>query len=592
MAEAKRKLAAILAADVAGYSRLMGDDEEATIAILDVCREVFRDRIAAHDGRVVDTAGDSVLARFDSVVEAVRCAVEVQDELVNANAELADGRRMKFRIGINVGDVVEKDDGTIYGDGVNIAARLESLAEPGATVVSEDAQRQVAGKIDLDFQDIGEHHVKNIARPIRAFRLRATTAPMPASESDPDMPVLASPKIAVLPFSNMGGDPEQEFFVDGVAEDIITRLARFPNIGVIARNSSFKFKGEAVDVRAVGKDLGATYVLEGSVRRFEHRIRVTAQLLTASDGTHLWAETYDRDLTAGDVFTIQDDITARVVGAVASSDGVLAQAALLRTADRAPTELGSYECVLKANEFFRQVTPETHLEARACLSRVVAHEPRYAEALASLSILTNEEELYGFNPEPELDPPLDRALGLARDAVAADPTSALGHWALARVSYFRGDLDLFESAADRALALAPNDTIMLAGAGLHLAYVGHWERGLSLIDRAIALNPHHQSWYFFPRFYDAYRRGKDDEALAIANRINMPDYFWTYVLLSAVYAQLDMLEDASAAIARLRDLYPGYSVEIMISMHRQWQHSDDVIGRMVEGLTKAGLPEI
>ena len=294
MAEAKRKLAAILAADVVGYSRLMGDDDRATMDMLNVCRDVFRAHISDHDGRVVDTTGDSVLATFESVVEAVRCAVDVQSEVADRNGALPEHRRMEFRIGINLGDVIVQDDGTIYGDGVNVAARLEGLAEPGGAVISEDAYRQVEGKIDMDFHDIGEHDVKNIARPIRAYRLLDTKAAkrQSAHTEAPPEPILSDgPALAVLPFANLSTDPEQAFFADGIVEEIITELNRFGDLRVLGRISTLQYKDSAADVRDVGRDLDVEYVLEGSVRRGGDRLRVTAQLLDARGGGHLWAET-------------------------------------------------------------------------------------------------------------------------------------------------------------------------------------------------------------------------------------------------------------------------------------------------------------
>jgi TolB-like protein len=389
----------------------------------------------------------------------------------------------------------------------------------------------------------------------------------------------------------MSGDPEYEFFADGIAEDIITRLARFPDLSVIARNSSFQYKGENVDIRTVANELGATYMLEGSVRRSESAIRVVAQLLDATDGTHLWAETYDRNLSAGSVFDIQDDITARVVGAIASADSIIAMAVVDASDTKAPADLASYECVLRAGEYWRVITPDMHLSARNCLEQVIIREPNYAQALAFLAGITIEEALYGFNSRADMAPPLDRALGYAQQAVDIDPKSGTAHWFLARTANFRHEMGIFYTEADRALELAPNDTLILASAGIHLAYSGKWERGMSLIARAIELNPHHQTWYHFAYFYDAYRQGLDETALAAAQRLNMPGFFWAYQVLAAVYAQLGMADEATSAVATLRELYPGYSIRTMHDMHRLWNFEDDVISRMAEGLRTAGLPE-
>ncbi len=353
MAEGKRKLAAILSADVAGYSRLMGDDEAATVRALTDYREVFRDHIARHQGRVVDMPGDNLMAEFASPVEAVEAAAEIQRDLARRNRQLAEHRRMDFRIGINLGDVLEKD-GALFGDGVNIAARLENLAEPGGICVSESAHMQVESKLDAVFESIGEHAVKNIAKPVKAYRLVAqgaaprprsrrplawaaaaalvfviagvavwqTTPPPPsppetvAAPEDPILALPTGPSIAVLAFDNLSGDPEQEYFSDGLTEEIITELSRFRDLFVIARNSTFQYKGQAVDIRQVGADLGVQYVVEGSVRKAGSTIRVSAQLLDATTGAHLWADDYDRELTAANIFSVQDAITQQIVSTV------------------------------------------------------------------------------------------------------------------------------------------------------------------------------------------------------------------------------------------------------------------------------------
>ena len=1028
-----QRVAAILAADAAGYSRLMAADEPATIDALDAARAVFIEHIESNHGRVVDTAGDSVLAVFETTEGAAVAAAAIQARLGELNAPVPADRRMPFRIGLHLGDIREKADGTVYGDGVNVAARLEGLAEPGRIVVSGSVHDSIRGRHGLTYHFLGEQEVKNIAEPVRAYRVLAEGETAPAAPrsgrrlilagvavallalvvaflwpadhheslpevttAEPEDPILAmptGPSIAVLPFDNMSGDPEQEFFgdglaeeiiaglsrfsnlrvlarnstfqfkgqstdvraigesigaqyvvegsvrkagdqvrvsaqllnaddgshlwsenyeatltpqnlfhvqdaitaqivsrlgdvhgainrnaiehvrrkapsdlrsydcvllayeyqrfltpdkhanvksclqqavqdnpgysdawanlsytyvdqywsgydgppnpldlgyeaarkavnldptnqlgyyqlanvhfftndqeqfaleaeralelnpnnteilaalairlvyvgererglalmgkaiqlnpahpgwywypivyhhyinrdyetaleytrrinmpgffyshfwfaaihgqlgnveaakeaatelnrlnpgfkddptrfmgmwfksqdamdhlieglekaglfdepeapthpiiavlpfdsmsedpahqffADGVAEDIITRLARFPDIGVIARNSSFQYQGENVDVRAVADALGATYVLEGSVRRSENDIRVIAQLLDASDGTHLWAETYDRDLTAGSVFEIQDDITERVVGAIASSDSIIAMAVTEASAGKVPADLASYECVMRALDFWRVITPDAHLAARTCLERVISEEPDYAQAYVVLTGITIDEMLYGYNPQPELAPALDRALRYAERAIDLDRTSGWSHWALARVLYFRHDLGGFRTEAERAVALAPNDAMLLGGAGAHLCYSGSWERGFALMERAIELNPHHQTWYHIPYFYDAYRKGQDEDALAAARRINMPGFFWTYLMLAAAYGQLDMASEATGAVATLQELWPGYTIQMMIELHQLWNYEDDAIERMADGLRKAGLPE-
>ncbi|MDP6952816.1 MAG: adenylate/guanylate cyclase domain-containing protein, partial [Alphaproteobacteria bacterium] len=393
--EGQRKLAAIVAADAAGYSRLMAEDDRATVAAVKEAREVFRERIEAHGGRLVDTAGDSVLAEFRSDVEAVQCAVEVQEKLAEINEPVPEDRRMLFRIGVNTGDVIEEADGTLYGDGVNVnvAARLEGLAEPGSINISARVHDDVEGKVDVGFVDIGEHEVKNIARPVRAYRVVAAGAPEVTVKSyssrkrlgliaaflagvvvlagvlwwqarDPESslmvtvdgaptesPALAmptGPAIAVLPFDNFGGDSDQDYFADGLTEDIITALSHFQGIRVIARNSTFKYRGTAVDVREVAADLGADYVLEGSVRRTSENIRVTVQLLDAVDGSHIWAEKYDRILDAAQLFAAQDEITDHVSSAIAGDAGVIVGRELGEVFRKAPESLFVYDCIVLA----------------------------------------------------------------------------------------------------------------------------------------------------------------------------------------------------------------------------------------------------
>ena len=1036
-----QRVAAILAADAAGYTRLMAADERGTIDALDAARAVFAEQTQANQGRIVDTAGDSVLAVFEIAAGAVQAAVAIQERLGEINEPVPEARRMRFRIGIHLGDIHEKTDGSVYGDGVNVAARLEGLAEPGTIVVSDMIQGAVRGRLNQSFADLGEHEVKNVAEPVHAYRVLAEgevmptaakpgrarqlalagaavavaaviavalwPSPVPPSETmftadgtptddrvlamptgpsivvlpfanlsteadqdyfadgitvdivaalsrfsglfvysadttfalnaemtgeeqafsdlgaryvlkgsvrraeemlrvnaqllsvesgesvwtqnydrslssenifalqddisqhvagaiagaagivsradrrqsetaghpslsayecvllsygynrtlDPDIhsrardclertvteepdyamghtalsgiylaeyahdtnpqgdgrgaaeraleaarkalaidqsdayahfvaanalfslsdleafnefaeqaislnpndpavlgsigafmvwsgniprgrnllekgfalnphqagwmhiamasaayweedydaslveiekanspgffwyhawaaanygqlgraseakqavtaltesfpgftaeiyreqtaryntpdalvaltvdglrkaglpdaaPTPSRPVIAVLPFDSMSEDANHQFFADGVAEDIITRLARFPDIGVIARNSSFQYQGQNVDVRTVAEALGATYVLEGSVRRSENDIRIIAQLLDARDGTSIWSETYDRDLSAGSIFEIQDDVTERVVGVIASADSIIAMAVIEASATKAPSDLASYECVIRTGEYWRSITPVVHLQARTCLERVVQEEPEFARAWTLLAALAVDEFLYGFNVLAESDPPLDRASAFARRALELDPNEPWGHWNLGRVAFYRHNLSAFRTAAERALALLPNDAMLLAAAGQSAAYSGEWERGITMMDQAIKLNPHHQPWYHFLYFYEAYRQGLDDAALEAALKIEMPGYFWAHQVKAAAYGQLGMTEEAGKAVAAIHDLWPGYSIQTMIDLHRMWNHGDDVIERMSDGLRKAGLPD-
>lgn len=412
-----RKLAAILSADAAGYSRLMADDEAETLRALNESRALFRKRIEAHGGRLIDTAGDSILAEFPSAVEAVDCAVEIQPELARRNRQLAEHRRMQFRIGINLGDVIEQDDGTIYGDGVNVAARLQALAEPGGICVSGTAFDQVEGKLPLAFKFIGEQQVKNIAKPVRAYRVPMDATPhkpsgasiikgrrvvavgaaaligllvalgivwkvqqqrsSPTQDSALTMP--SGPSIAVLPFTNMSGDSKEDYFSDGLTEDIITELARFRELHVLARNTTFQYKGQAVDIQTLGRKLGATYVLEGSVRKLSDRVRITAQLIDVATGAHIWVERYERELR--DIFALQDEITGKVVGAMTGGFGSVLQRAGGTAADRKRQDrFEPYDLVLRAKANF-YYSREAYPKAKALLEQAIALDPANAQAL-------------------------------------------------------------------------------------------------------------------------------------------------------------------------------------------------------------------
>ena len=377
-ARVERRLAAILAADVAGYSRLMGVDEEGTLAALKACRrELIDPKMAEHRGRIVKTTGDGALVEFASAVDAVRCAMEIQRAMAERNALIPEDHRIEFRIGINVGDIII-DDGDIYGDGVNIAARIETLAAPGAICISDNAYQQIKGKLTLDLNDMGERHLKNIAQPVRVHSIRndnATSRQMKLTPPD-------KPSIAVLPFTNMSGDPEQEYFSDGISEDIITDLSKIAGLMVISRNSCFTYKGRAVDTRTVGRDLGVRSVLEGSVRRAGNRLRITAQLIDAATGGHLWAERYDRDLT--DLFAVQDDVTRRIVKALKVT---LSAAEKARLADSEACNIEAYDYFLRGREFLvgEIKNREKFEEARNFLMQAIERDPSHSQSYAGLS---------------------------------------------------------------------------------------------------------------------------------------------------------------------------------------------------------------
>jgi len=621
--QGERRLAAILSADVAGYSKLMGDDERATVLTLTDYREVFGDHITRHKGRLVDSPGDNLLAEFVSPVEALNAAVDIQHDLASRNRQLAEHRQMHFRIGLNLGDVIAKDDGTLYGDGINIAARLESMAEPGGICLSETVYFQVEGKVNAAFEDIGAHEVKNIAKPVRIYRVISDSATLaakgptsartrsvviaaavvvlvvaglavwqytrsPEQAAIEDNTVLAlptGPTIAVLPFENMSGDAEQGYFSDGLTEEIITRLSRFPLFFVIARNSTNQYKGQAVDVRQVGRDLGARYVVEGSVRKSGETIRVTVQVLDAEDGTHLWAETYDRDLTASNIFSIQDEITDRISTTIADVSGILWDASAAAVREKPTDDLAAYECVLRLGAYYDLPTPGEHLEVRRCLERAVATDPNYARAWIALAFAVLDESRWGFNPRPGS---LERALEVAQRGVQLDDDDAVARQALALVYFHLHDLDAFRAEAEQAIALDPNGSTALADMGTHLVYTGELERGSAMVRKAVALNPKHPNWYYWSLSFTEYQKENYDKALEYGLKIDSPNVFWNHVFLAAAYGQLGRTAEARTAIDKLLKLYPDFAENAM-DEHRQLNFTDDAIRRYFDGLRKAGL---
>jgi adenylate cyclase len=422
-----RRLAAILAGDIARYSYLMGIDEEGTMRQLKAHRKKLIDpKIIEHHGRIVKTTGDGMLVEFVSVVDAVRYAVDIQRGMAERNADVAPDRRIEFRIGINVGDIIS-DENDIYGDGVNVAARLQALAEPGGILVSRNVHDQVRDKLSFGFEDLGEQLVKNIARPIGVHRVSLAESAPPAmvkfaAAAKTELSSVDRPSIAVLPFANMSGDPEQEYFADGISEDIITGLSKLRWFFVIARNSSFAYKGKAVDVKRVARELGVRYVLEGSVRKGGSRVRITAQLIDAATGNHLWADRYDGELT--DIFALQDEITKKVVAAI---EPKLLEAEGIRSQSRSPEDLGAWDMVIQANSLFWRLTTAEREAAIALLRRAVERYPDYAPAQSMLAFVLL---ISGYLGWVLMESQLQEAAGLAARAEELDPSDPWAHLAL------------------------------------------------------------------------------------------------------------------------------------------------------------------
>ncbi len=491
----ERRLAAILAADVVGYSRLVRADEDDTLARFKALRDELIDpSIARHDGRIVKTMGDGVLVEFSSVVDAVRCAVELQQSVAAREAKNPEDRRIVLRVGINLGDVVIDGD-DIHGDGVNVAARLEGLAEPGGFCVSESVHDQVRDRLDLTFEDMGEQKVKNIDRPIRVWRWASnisTAAGGPATADQP-LPLPDKPSIAVLPFDNMSGDPEQEFFADGIAEDIITAMSRVHELFVIARNSSFSYRGQSVDIRRVGSELGVRYVLEGSVRRGGNQVRVTAQLIEAQTGNHIWAERYDRPLD--DIFALQDDITENVAGAIGSQIRAIE---IKRVARKRPEDLGSWERVMKAWWYLHQSTQADNATARELNLQEIARDSGNYRAYTALAYGYAMDSLYVWGTISPLEAGREAARA-AQAAIAIEPNEEWAHGVLSMVHWFAGDHGAAIREGGMAIELNPNYNIGHALLGYALGYSGadHYERAAKHLALAIRLDPR-DIWVAWP----------------------------------------------------------------------------------------------
>ena len=581
--QGERKLAAILAADVVGYTRLMADDDRATIDTLTDYREVFSEYVAARKGHIVDAVGDSVLAMFDSVVEAVEAAVEIQRALRERNEALPVHRAMHFRIGVNLGDIIIRGDGSVYGDGVNVAARLESLAEPGGVMLSEDAYRQVRAKTTLAFADTGTHNVKNVAEPVRGYRWADAAAdPIISMAGEEGMPLLPDKSsIAVLPFVNMSGDAEQEYFADGLTEDIITELSRFQTFFVIARNSSFAFKGQSINVGRIGKELGVAYVVEGSVRKAGDRVRITAQLVEAASGNHVWAERYDHDLT--DMFDLQDEVTRSIVAAI---PGRLENADLNRIKRKRPEDMAVYDYVLRGKMHHHRGTKDDNTEALRLLDKAIDLDPEFAESYAWKACTLGQALARGFGDDKE--DLFAQDVAAVEKALSLDENNFECHWIMCEVRMMVARLEEAERHHQKAFALNPNDPRVVAQRSELLTWLGRAEEAVDWARQAMRLDPYNASGraHLLGRALYVARRYAD--AIEAFKQVRVPS-FSHHAVIAACHARLGSVEKARTHAHEVLRLEPDFS----IADHVQGLSFKDSRDRehYQTGLCEAGLPD-
>ena len=590
----ERKLTAILSADVKGYSRLMGEDEEATIRTLTAYREVMTTLIGRHHGRVVDSPGDNLLAEFASVVNAVQGAVEIQQELKLRNADLPHDRRMEFRIGINLGDVIVEGE-RIYGEGVNIAARLEGLAEPSGICISGTVYDHVESKLGLQYEYLGAQVVKNIAKPVRVYRVRLGPAQATHAETSPFHPrpsetapgkaktvaLPDKPSIAVLPFANLSSDPEQEYFSDGITEDLITDLSQLSGLFVISRNSVFLYKGKAVKPEQVSQDLGVRYVLEGSIRKAGNRVRITAQLIDATTGYHVWADRYDRDLH--DIFALQDEVTQKVVTAL---EVKLTHGEHERLGKPLTNNLEAYDYYLRGLDVHSYSTEEANARARQMFAKAVELDPQFAAAYAYLGWAYFDQWSLGWSRDPQT---LEQACILAQQAIAVDPLLPDGHRLLGIVYLWKKHHELAIAEVERALTLDPNHADGYAALGDILCWAGRAEETIPLVEKAIRLNPQYPPWYLWNLGHAYYLTGQYGEAIATFKRvlIRISDFMPAHAYLAAIHSEAGREEEVHREGAEIIRLSPQLSLD---ALRQRLPYRDPaVLERVLTAACKAGL---
>ncbi len=604
--ESVRRLAAVLAADVAHYSRMMGADEEATMdAWWAHRREVINPTIEGRRGRIVKLTGDGFLAEFPSVREAVLCAVEMQAEMAKRNASVPHDRRMDFRMGINLCDIIV-DDEDIYGDGVNIAARLESLAHPGGITISGKVYEDIVGKLDLAFVDLGEKHVKNIERPVRAYHVvldtneirqadataeAAEVAPAPGGGDSPaaaprtaavKSPPSDKPSIAVLPFTNMSGDPEQEYFSDGISEDVTTDLSKISGLFVIARNTAFTYKGKNIDLQQVARELGVRYVLEGSVRKAGNRVRITAQLIDGTTNGHVWAERYDRDLE--DIFGVQDEVTQEIVAQLKVQ---VSDAERQRMVKKDTENLDAYDDLLKGRDLFLKFTPECNREAEQMFKRAIESDPNYAAAYAELARVLVQRRNHGWSDTPDED--LEEGFRMVSKAVELDDSVAQAHIVKGFVHLWRHEHDQALAELDAGLGLDPNHADGHMWKAIVAGFAGDPEEGVREVQHAMRLNPGSPFWYLFALGNACFAMWRYEECVQACSQAveKNPNFIFAQMLLAAGLGQLGRNDGADAALAECRRLNSRFSLAWAKNLIPFRERA--TIERFTAGLEKAGL---
>jgi adenylate cyclase len=622
----KRKLTAILSADAVGYSRLMGDDEEATIRTLTEYRDAITVLVNEHKGRVVDSPGDNVLAEFASVVDAVRCAVETQKQIAERNADLPENRRMLFRIGVNLGDIVDEGD-RIYGDGVNIAARLESLAETGGICISGTAFDHVKGKLEVGYKYLGEQKVKNIKEPVRIYKMlldpddvgkiigekklrpgqrkwaNLTVAAMlillagaftiwhfyfrPQSMEKVATVLPEKPSIAVLPFNNLSGDSDQDYLADGITENIITALSKIPEMLVIARNSVFTYKDKPIKIQQVGQDLGVRFVLEGSIQKAEDQVRITGQLIDATTGHHLWADQYDRELE--DLFAVQDEITMHIASAlqVELTDGKQAQ-----VRHRSTNNLRAWSYAVKGYSLYERITKDDNAKARELFEKAVELDPDYAWAWAMIGFTYFIDTRYGWHrPREESEKMM---IEYGQKAVKLDDSIPDVYLLLASPHIWRKEHDEAIALAEKAIAIDPNSAESYAELGMYYRFAGRFEDSIRMTEKAIRLHPYYPDWYLYSLEYSYYYLGQYEKAIEFAKKHlklienrGGTDTFWQHLILAQNYIRLGQDKDARYHAAEALKKNPEYTFKWEREGSMYKDHA--LIEQQIEDLRKAGL---